>query len=334
MNEPFTDDAQRAILAPITFSPVYIEKVWGGRRIAQYRTDIPEGPIGESWDIADHPNGMSVVDVGPFAGRTLRELTKQFGARLVGAGFSGGDFPLLVKLLHANTRLSVQVHPDDTLAREMEVAERGKTECWLMLGDEGELYVGVKDGVDQDTFREALEGGEVERVLNRFMTSAGDFIFLDARTVHALGNNCLLYEVQQTCDITFRVWDWGRVGLDGNPRPLHIEESLKSIDFNRTDVGPIQPEWRPHPQAGEYRTLADCRYFTVEERRGELAVGGDSAACSIVVALDGTGELHTRGGAVSLTPTRSVLVSAEAGEWHVRSHGGPLRLLIARPHFD
>ena len=333
MSDILFSDGGVALRAPLTFSPVYMEKVWGGRRIAEYRNDIPDGPIGESWDIANHPNGMSVVDSGPLAGTTLRQLTDSFGARLVGTGFPGGDFPLLIKLLHAKTRLSVQVHPDDSLARSMGVAERGKTECWSMLGDGGELFVGVRDGIDKAAFRAALDRGEVDQVLKRFVTSAGDFVFLGARTVHALGNDCLLYEIQQTCDVTFRVWDWGRLGLDGKPRALHIEESLKAIDFTKAEVGPLRPPWLPHPQSGERRTLVHCDYFSVEERRGQLLIGGDTAACSIVIVLSGNGELNTRGGAIALRPAQSVLVAAEAGEWHARSHGDTLRLLIARPQF-
>ncbi len=336
-NAGMTITADRApipeLLCPITFTPLYFEKVWGGRQMERFRSDLPAGSIGESWDIADHSNGMSVVDDGPLQGRSLRELTDTFGCDLVGPGFAGGEFPLLVKLLDATTRLSVQVHPDDNIARNMGVSERGKTECWLMMGDGGELYVGVRPGIDADAFRRALDEGTVEKTLNRYITRRGDFVFLEATTVHALGTGCLLYEVQQTCDITFRVWDWGRVGLDGKPRELHIDESIATIDFERNDVGPIQPKWGPHPQTGEWRQLVDCPYFTVEERRGTAIIGGDRQSCSIVVNLSGHGELHTRGGIVKLEPARSVLIAAAAGEWHARSHGEALQLLVARPRF-
>ena len=325
--------ADDPLLAPLTFRPVYLEKVWGGRQMERYREDLPPGLIGESWDIADHDNGMSIVASGALEGQSLRELTVRYGSRLVGPGFAGAEFPLLIKLLNAKTRLSVQVHPDDQQARAMGVADRGKTECWHMLADGGELFVGVRPGVDATAFREALDNGRVESTLRRYVSRAGDFVFLGARTVHALGAGSLLYEVQQTCDVTFRVWDWGRVGLDGKPRQLHVEESIQTIDFEQQSSGPVQPEWRPHPQSGEWRPLAQCEYFTVDELRGSALIGGDSRACSIVIALAGNGELHTRGGAVRLRPAQSALVSAAAGEWHVRAHDGSMRLLVARPRW-
>lgn len=212
--------------APLSFKPAYQTVVWGGRRMEAFRTDLPSGPIGESWDLADHARGMSVVADGPLAGTTLKDLTKRFGAALVGPSYQGGDFPLMVKLIDANDRLSVQVHPDDRLAKELKVGERGKTECWYFLTGGGELFVGAKSGVTKESFAAAREAGTLADTLNRFVAKEGDFFFIPARTVHALGAGCLIYEIQQTCDTTFRVDDWGRVGLDGKPRPLHIAESL------------------------------------------------------------------------------------------------------------
>ena len=302
--------------------------------MAPYRPDLPEGRIGESWDLSDHSNGISVIDSGPLEGRTLREVTEEYGEALVGRGFSGGQFPLLIKLLDAETRLSVQVHPDDAQARALGLGDKGKTECWLMLCEGGELFVGMQPGVTRAHFRAALDSGRVESTLNRYTTRAGDFVFLEAPTVHALGAGCLLYEIQQTCDITFRVWDWGRLGLDGEPRPLHTEQALQTIDFEAVSTGPTQPDWRPHPQSGEWRRLGACADFEVDEFRGMAVIGGDTARCSVVVVTSGTGELRTRGGVVPLNPAQSVLVPAVAGEWQAFSHGEPLTLVVARPKFD
>lgn len=316
--------------APLSFVPVYQTVVWGGRRMAQWRGDLPAGPIGESWDLADHPRGMSVVADGPLAGRSLRELTAESGAALVGDGFAGGDFPLLVKLIDANDRLSVQVHPDDRLARELGVGPRGKTECWLMLADGGELFVGTRPGVTRASFEAALAAGRVAEQLGRFTARAGDFHLLPARTVHALGAGCLIYEVQQTCDVTFRVDDWGRLGLDGKPRPLHVAESLTTIDFAARG-GPVATSVAAHPAGGTVRRLADCRHFTVEERRAVATAGGGDGRCSIVVCLAGRGRLSTAGGAVALEPMRTRLVPAQAGRWTAQAEGDELQLLVAQP---
>src|SRR5262245_51435658 len=217
--------------APISFRPVYQTVVWGGRRMERWRTELPPGPVGESWVPADPQRGVRVVADGPLAGATLGELTVRFGADLVGAGFRGGPFPIMVKAIDASDRLSVQVHPDDAIAHRLGLGRNGKTECWLFLEDGGELFLGTKTGVDRAAFERALAEDRLAETLNRFEPRAGDFFFLEPRTVHALGAGCLLYEIQQTSDITFRAYDWGRKGLDGQPRALHVQESLDTIDF-------------------------------------------------------------------------------------------------------
>jgi mannose-6-phosphate isomerase len=238
----------------------------------------------------------------------------------------------MIKLIDANQRLSVQVHPDDALARQLEVGPRGKTECWFLLGEGGELFQGTKPGVTKAQFQAALAAGELESLLQRFETSDGAFYFLPARTVHALGTGCLLYEIQQTCDVTFRVYDWGRLGLDGKPRQTHVSESLQTIDFERPG-GPVDAPMRVHPQSGTVRDLCECPYFEVSERCGDLIVGGDRRACSAVICLDGEGVLSTRAGSVLLRPMTTTLVPAEAGEWLAQAASESLRLLVSRPRF-
>ncbi|MFW5751224.1 MAG: type I phosphomannose isomerase catalytic subunit, partial [Planctomycetota bacterium] len=228
---PSAREIEEGLRHPIRFAPVYQQLVWGGRRMALYRDDLPRGDIGESWEISQQPRGISKVAEGPLAGMGLDALMAANGRALVGSSYDGGDFPLLIKLIDARDRLSVQVHPDDAIAQRLGVGQRGKTECWYLLGDGGELFQGTPPGVDRETFAQALERQELEGCLNRFETRDGDFFFMPARTVHALGRGCLLFEIQQSCDCTFRVYDWGRTGLDGKPRPLHVEESLRTIDF-------------------------------------------------------------------------------------------------------
>ena len=317
---------------PLTFIPVYQPLVWGGRRLARHRQDLPEGPIGESWDLADQERGMSVVEAGALAGRTLRDLTRTYGKALVGEDWDGGDFPLLVKLIDAADRLSIQVHPDDELALRLKVGARGKTECWLLLAEGGELFVGLQPGVTRESFEAARAAGRVADCLVRHQVKAGDFAFLPARTVHALGRGCLLYEVQQTCDVTFRVDDWGRPGLDGRPRPLHVAEALATIDFSGSVGGGLSnPGFHPHPAGGQVRALAACPYFSVEERRAGRTSGGGGSGCSIVTCLHGHGSLATAAGAVRLSPWRTALVPAAAGAWTASSEAGELGLLVSQP---
>lgn len=320
--------------APLTFTPVYQTLVWGGNRIKQLRGDeVPDGPIGEAWDIADQDRGMSVVASGPLQGTTLRDIVQQEPEALIGTCHDGGDFPLLIKLIDANDRLSVQVHPDDELAQELGVGNRGKTECWYLMGEGGELYQGTAPGVDRDEFARAIQEDRVAETINSFQTHDGDFFFMPARTVHALGTGCLLFEIQQSCDVTFRVYDWGRVGLDGKPRQLHIDESLQTIDFSEGDFGPTATETVTLPDGGTQRDLVTCPYFSVSQRTGTSISGGsdDGEHCTIVICLAGEGNLGTNGGSVPLIPNRTFLVPAAAGDWQATATTGELQLLIAHP---
>jgi len=323
--------------APLIFKPHYQVVVWGGRRMAAYRAGLPEGPVGESWDLADHERGMSVVVEGPLKGRTLRDLVSEFGPALVGESYVGGPFPLLVKLIDASDRLSVQVHPDDAGAQALGLGRYGKTECWFMVGDGGELFQGTKPGVDKAVFETALQDKTVETTLNRFECNRGDFFFLEAQTVHALGTGCLLYEVQQTSDITFRVWDWGRVGLDGKPRPMHISESLQTIDFGRSGFGPVGAESGDHPDGGTRRELASCPYFQVETRSIQSTTrhGGQDAdgrrACSVVTCTQGSGQISTDQGQVRVEAMQTVLIPAAAGGWFAEANSEGFELLHAIP---
>ncbi len=320
--------APTSLTAPLRFRPAYQTVVWGGRRMETWRSDLPSGPIGESWDLADHARGMSVVADGPLAGTTLHDLTRSHGAALIGPSYTGGDFPLMVKLIDANDRLSIQVHPDDRLAKELKVGDRGKTECWYLLGDSGELFVGTKPGITRESFATARAAGTLADTLNRFVTKAGDFFFIPARTVHALGAGCLIYEIQQTCDVTFRVDDWGRVGLDGKPRPLHINESLATIDFAAAGTPSAAPT-EPHPDGGTVRALVRCPYFQVDERRAPR-MHHHSTSCSIVTCIGGNGRLNTADGHVALTPMSTALVPAAAGAWTAYGErGSELHLLVS-----
>jgi mannose-6-phosphate isomerase len=276
---------------------------------------------------------MSVVVEGQLAGSTLRDLTLRAGKALVGEQFAGGEFPLMVKIIDARLRLSVQVHPDDRLARSLGVGQHGKTECWVFVEDGGEIWQGTRPGVGRAEFERALLEHHVATTLNRFEARKGDVFFLPARTVHALGEGCLLYEVQQTSDITFRVYDWDRLGLDEKPRPLHVEESMATIDFSRTGFGPHTPQpWRSLPANGQERCLVACSYFTLHEQRLTGAVENvTDSTCALVTCVTGQGSLSTPWGQVALAPMQTVLVPADAGTWQVSPALGSIDLLIARP---
>ena len=232
-------------LYPLRFTPILRRLIWGGRRLGS----VLHKPIGdasdyaESWEISDYRDAVSVVENGPLAGSTLRELIQWYGAGLLGSALAGRDqFPLLVKYIDANQDLSVQVHPDDAKGPRL-AGDSGKTETWVILEtDPGSaIYAGLKQGVGRGEFAEAIRSGNVEPLLHRLQPKPGDCILIEAGTVHAIGAGVLLAEIQQTSDATFRVFDWGRMGPDGKPRALHIEQALESIEFERGPVEPIAP---------------------------------------------------------------------------------------------
>jgi len=321
--------------APLHFRSVYQTLVWGGQRLRPWRQDMPDGPIGESWDLADHARGMSVVSQGPLAGRTLHELTIQAGMDLVGPGFRGGNFPLMVKLIDAAERLSLQVHPDDATAIKLGAGAHSKIECWVMLAEGGYVFQGMRPGTTREDFERALAARTLEPTLNRFEARDRDVFFIDARTVHALGEGCLLYEVQQTCDVTYRVYDWDRPGLDGKPRPLHLAESLATIDFARTGFGPIRPTWQGHEaKDGAWRSLVTCPTFDLWELRlcSDITVRRElGGTCAAITCVAGQGVLSTEDGSLPIAAMQTLLVPAAAQAWSVRSDSPSLDLLVATP---
>jgi mannose-6-phosphate isomerase len=246
---------------PLMFEPLPMERVWGGRRLETVLgKSLPPGvPVGESWEIVDREDAQSVVHGGELAGRTLHELWTRHRAGVFGADYQDHPaprFPILVKLLDTREKLSVQVHPPAHQAPAL--GGEPKTEMWYFLDclPTASIYAGLARGVTRADFERAMQEGRVAEVVHQIPVAAGQSIFIPSGRVHALGDGCLLAEVQQNSDTTYRVFDWNRTGLDGRPRALHIEESMTSIDFD--DFEPALDEPR-----GE--TIASCEYFAVEK---------------------------------------------------------------------
>jgi mannose-6-phosphate isomerase len=223
-----------SLLYPLTFQPVFKERVWGGRNIERlYAKPLPpNASIGESWEITDRDNDVSVITNGPLAGKTLRWLMESHAPAVLGDGRSADRFPLLVKILDAREKLSLQVHPP--AAKAQELGGEPKTEMWFIADAAAgaDLYVGLKRGVTRATFEDKIRHGTVAECFHRVPVQGGDVMFLPSGRVHAIGAGNVIFEIQQNSDTTYRVFDWNRLGLDGKPRALHVTESLASIDFN------------------------------------------------------------------------------------------------------
>jgi mannose-6-phosphate isomerase len=234
------------LLYPLTFRPVFKRYLWGGRRLG----DLLGKPIGEgndfaeSWEIADHIHGQSIVACGPLAGTTLHKLVSTHGAELFAKHAPQSRFPLIFKLLDCQRDLSVQVHPDDSTAAMLTPPDLGKTEAWVVLDAEpgSKIYAGLKKSCDLPTFSRAIHAGKTAEFLHSFEPEVGDCIFIPAGTVHALGAGLLVAEIQQASDTTYRLYDWDRVGPDGRPRQLHVEQGLAATDFSAVEVGQVVPQ--------------------------------------------------------------------------------------------
>ncbi len=243
----------------LKFKPIYMERVWGGRDLeAKLGRSLPANQvIGESWDIVDRKDAQSVVEAGPLAGKTIRELLEAEAPAILGPGRDPQTpFPVLVKWLDCRERLSLQVHPPADVAAAL--GGEPKTENWYVVDcqRDASLIVGLKKGVTRERFEAALKANDAESCIHRFPVRPGDSILVESGRMHAIDAGNLILEIQQNSDTTYRVYDWGRVGLDGKPRQLHLDESLKSIDFNDFEPEPLRLE------AGE-RTLADCPEFRI-----------------------------------------------------------------------
>ncbi|QDU87603.1 putative mannose-6-phosphate isomerase GmuF [Pirellulimonas nuda] len=306
----------------LTFEPLFQRYLWGGRRLGGVlgKAIGPGDNYAESWEIVDHSDGQSVVADGPLVGRTLGEVVEEHNALLFGRHAPQQKFPLLLKFLDANRTLSVQVHPNDAQGAKLDPPDLGKTEAWVVLAAEpgAKIYAGLRAGVDREGLAAAMEAGTCDACLHVIEPAVGDCVFIPAGTVHALGEGIVIAEIQQASNTTFRLFDWNRVDKDGQPRPLHIRQSLEVTDFDR---GPVEPQ-TPEPTGDGAQRLVTCDKFVLERR--ELAEGWTlpqddrfhilAVVAGEAVANAGEQSIALTLGSAVLAPARrpSTVVSGEA----------------------
>jgi len=299
-------------MSPIRFIPLYMERVWGGHELAnRLGRDLPgTQPIGEAWEIVDREEAQSMVADGPFKGKTLHDLWTNHRAEIFGSRHAkaGPRFPLLCKLLDARDRLSVQVHPPAAIAPQL--GGEPKTEMWYFLACDpaSRIYAGLAPGTTRELFAAALADGTVESKLHTLTTHEGDSIFIPSGRLHAIGEGNLIVEIQQNSDTTYRVFDWNRVGLDGKPRELHVEQSMVSTDFD---------DFEPPLNHAESGVLADCEHFRVEKRKIDgptvLQSPGDFAIVTVVKGAARCGKETFRAGDFYLLTAGGTAVTSPEG---------------------
>ncbi len=275
------------MLPPLIFSPIYRHYLWGGRRFESFlaRQLDQAGPYAESWELVDRGADQSVVRAGPLAGQRLGSLLREHPVELLGTATQPPAFPLLFKFLDAHKVLSVQVHPDDEAAANRTPPDRGKTEAWYVVEAEpgSRIYAGLQPGVDRRTLTEAIRAGGGEDLLHVIQPAAGDCIFIPAGTVHAIGAGLVVAEIQQSSDVTFRLFDWNRVDANGQPRPLHLEEGLAAARCN----GPVEPVRKQPTDDPAVKRLVDCAYFSFDEVTPAASWQTAGGACEFLAILAG-----------------------------------------------
>jgi mannose-6-phosphate isomerase len=321
------------MLYPCTFQPRVKERIWGGRTLeTRYGKALPPGvPIGESWEISDRAGDESVIANGPLEGRTLRWLMERHGADVLGDATpaAGGRFPLLCKILDARERLSLQVHPP--AHRAAALGGEPKTEMWYVAdaAPGAEIFVGLKAHVTRELFEARARGGDVAACFHRQPVSTGDAMFLPSGRVHAIGAGLLIFEIQQSSDTVYRVFDWNRPGLDGRPRDLHLEESLECIDFTDVEPGLVNAPVIERGGLG-VRRLVDDPLFGVDLVRARAAatVALDPPALRVAAVVDGRATATGRGVRLDLVPGQFCLVPASVADAALALSAGSSVLVV------
>lgn len=325
-------------LYPLLFDDLFKGKIWGGRRLeTELGRRLPPGEaIGESWEVSDHGPDVSIVANGPLRGTSLHQLLLDRKDELLGPGFDLGRFqrfPLLVKFIDASRALSVQVHPPDEFAHSHDPHDDGKTEMFYILGAQpgAVLYLGLQPGVTRDDFERAANAGGVGGLLRAVRLVPGDCVFLPPGTLHAPGAGVLFAEVQQNSDLTYRVYDWERVGPDGQPRALHLEKALAVIDWEAPREEKVTPQVLADDGLRK-ELLVRCSKFTAE--RWTLSgpvVEPLAGRFRILMGLEGAVDIEWSGAGepVALSKGRSALLPASLGEVRLRPRGRTVLLVAA-----
>jgi mannose-6-phosphate isomerase len=324
------------VFYPLRFTPIYQYRLWGGRRLGGLlAAPLPDGPIGEAWVLSDRQDHASRVADGPLKERTIAELLAQFPNQVMGK-LAGRfrRFPLLLKFLDAREMLSVQVHPSDAHTDLLPAGETGKTEAWVVLeaGARSRVYAGLKPDATEGVLRQALANGDLADHLACYTPKPGDAFFLPAGTVHSLGGDIVVFEIQQNSDVTFRLYDWNHVDAKtSKPRALQVDQALACIDFGESAGGPAAPvteQTTPVLREG----LFHCDQFRLSRLRSETPFSvGAPGVPGVLVCIEGAGEVEHGGATYPVARGDVYLLPAAIGECTIQPRGAVTVLEIAIP---
>ncbi len=320
------------MLYPMKTNPVFKQYIWGGNHLKTlFGKEIPDDFAAESWEVSAHPAGECKIANGAYRGVLLSGVIAKLGDRFWGSSLAGSKkFPLLIKLLDANDRLSVQVHPDDTYAKEHEHGENGKNEMWYVLAakEGAQIACGFRRDITKQEYEDAISNGTLEELLNFIPVKAGDCYYIPAGTVHAIGAGIVIAEVQQSSDATYRVYDYNRRDAEGNLRELHIK---KAIDVSRLEKNTVQnadPSMQPDGSGVYSRLLCDCPNFHASYLKIENTchLASNPSYFEILLLAEGEGKLWFGSESMAISAGDTILIPAQMGNYRIEGTCGLLKI--------
>jgi len=318
------------MLYPLKFKPIFKNYLWGGRNLEKLNKKLPNGIVAESWEICCHKDGMSVVENGALAGKSLQEIISIYGEKLLGISIQEkfkNKFPLIIKFIDANQNLSVQVHPNDYYAKIYENGENGKNEMWYIISCKpgAKIVYGLKENINKDIFLSSIKRNKINECLNYIEVSQGDCIFVPAGTIHAIGEGIVIAEIQQNSNITYRIYDYDRVDHIGTKRELHIDKAIEVIDFNNT-----KKYIHNYKIIKEKNSIIKCKIksgcFNVDlyHINEEIDQISDNRRFFIYVVVEGKGNIKYNCEAIDIALGDCVLMPGDIGRYSIN---GDMKLL-------
>ncbi|MCD7836953.1 MAG: class I mannose-6-phosphate isomerase [Lachnospiraceae bacterium] len=322
---------------PFLLKPVGKDYLWGGTRLkTDFGKQLPQKPLAETWECSTHPDGPSMVAGGQFAGWTLARVLREHPEYLGTHPASGNELPILIKLIDADKNLSVQVHPDDEYARLNENGSLGKSEMWYVLdaAEDARLVYGFKHNMDRDTLRRSLQEGTLEKHLRMVNIKKDDVFFIEAGTVHAIGAGALIAEIQESSNLTYRLYDYGRVDKNGKPRELHIDKAL-DVARLESSIEPRQPmrvlKYRP---GCAVEMLCRCKYFQTERmllntETASVTIRAEINSFQVLLCVDGEGALYnteTTGECIAFRKGDCIFIPADSAELRLKGRAQLLKV--------
>lgn len=320
---------------PLKFNPILKSVVWGGEKIAPFKgIETEQHNIGESWELSGVKDNESVIANGPLAGKNIAELCEEYKGELLGEKVyakTGAEFPLLIKFIDARDDLSIQVHPNDELAAVRHNGSKGKTEMWYVVqaDENAHLMSGLSSAITPDEYAARIADNTITDVLHDYNVEKGDIFFLPAGRIHSIGTGCFIAEIQQTSNITYRIYDFGRVGLDGKPRELHTELSKAAIDYSVLD------DYKTHytEKKNEENEVVSCEYFTTslyDLSEPFMRDMSDLDSFMIVICTEGKGTLaDNNGNSVDIKQGETVLLPASVKSFTMTPAEGNLKVITS-----